>query len=279
MQSWEVVVDAVQVVDELSKELSSISSGTDECIVSAKNAQSLGDTKRAADLLLRGLETAGSRVALQASTLKRLKQLLQSTGSQLEAQETRIAELERRVGQQQHMLVQQQNILGQQQNMLLEVQQEHDRARQARGRTLQKALLHQSAYALASVVEAYVYQGEDTGLLTPLSLTQLDRKAKEGDMEPLQLLRYRQAIQALTRELSISPQQLLAADKYLRKLTFNPAHGSNSLQNVGLDDLLLWAGVHCSVRALQPVQAYIRGLTLFSATHPLRPDKPLEDIL
>ena len=74
------VADAVQIVDELSKELSSISDFADECIASAKTAQSSGDTIRAAELLLRGLESAGSKVALQADALEQLKRLLLSIG-------------------------------------------------------------------------------------------------------------------------------------------------------------------------------------------------------
>ena len=67
----------------------------------------------------------------------------------MEAQGTRIAHLERRVQQLQ--------------DKLWDVQRDRDRAKQAPARTLQKILLRQSAYAMAGIVEAFVYQGEDTG--------------------------------------------------------------------------------------------------------------------
>lgn len=155
-----------------------------------------------------------------------------------------------------------------------ELQRESDRAADERKRAQQRSLLREAAYVLAGLVEDFVYLGADTGELEALPLAQLDRKAKDGDVSSQQLLRYQQAVYTFE---GIEPQQLLACDSYLRQLVHETVHSSQQQQNASLEDLLLWAGMHCTVRALGPLQQFLCALNRFtSADCPLQPDVSLQ---
>ena len=73
---------------------------------------------------------------------------------------------------------------------------------------------------------------------------------------------------------------LIKADKYLRGLRFDLAHGTSRQKNTTSSAMLKqWADVHAIPTALLPVKKYIDVLSSFSSSdRPLCPDKTLSHI-
>ena len=172
MQMWSVV-DAVQLLDQLAHELQAISPEIDAKLAAAKTAHSQGHLEQAIEILIAGMEAAAARSALQVPTITTLRALLERAGSHIDEQDRRIDALERQVASQQATI---RSV----QTSLRSAEADRDRAVRARQRAQQQVFLGQAAYTLASLVEAFVFQGAPTGELTPLSLTQMDKKARRG---------------------------------------------------------------------------------------------------
>ena len=70
---------------------------------------------------------------------------------------------------------------------------------------------------------------------------------------------------------------LIQADEVLRKLRYEPAHGSSQQRNsTNMALLIQWADVHIDAIASGPVKEYFKVLNKFSSNNkPLCPDKSL----
>ncbi len=208
------------------------------------------------------LESATSKISLQSPLLSKMRTLVHGIGLHIDEQDQRIRVLE---GQ-----------LQSQRRDIRTLQQESDRARQGRDKRLQAVLLGQAAYTLSGLVEAHVYQGQPTGELQPLSLKQLAAKHSAQQLTPEQAERWLHA-QALLGSTGMPVNTLIQADKVLRKLRYEPAHGSSQQRNsTNMALLIQWADVHIDAMALGPVKEYLKVLNRFSSSNkPLCPDKSL----
>lgn len=150
-----------------------------------------------------------------------------------------------------------------------EIQQERDQAKLAKARLEQKILLGQIAYTMSDLLENFVFGPAGSGSLVPVSVSDY-----AGNIVPLtkdQQARWSSA-QAFFAE-HMPMQDLLAADKYLRWLRSEPAHGKSLLKDTTFAQLHSWAGVHCKTKAVRPVQHYLRVLNQFSSvSKPLAPN-------
>ena len=59
-------------------------------------------------------------------------------------------------------------------------------------------------------------------------------------------------------------KEIIEADKYLRWLRTEPAHGKSEIKETTATDLHTWAGLHCKAKAVAPVQRYVQVLNKLS---------------
>ena len=133
-------------------------------------------------------------------------------------------------------------------------------------------LLGQAAYALAKIIEQYVYgpAGFPHGLSLPVSLNNIDKDS--ANLLPDQESRW-EAVQQYCS--SFMPfEELLSIDKALRLHMSDITHGSKADNaRITLQELTSWAGVHIPAQAVIPVQNYVLVLNQFSSRNrPLVPD-------
>lgn len=150
---------------------------------------------------------------------------------------------------------------------------DRDKAVAARERQQQQVLLGQVAYTSSGVVESFVYGTAGSGSLVPLPLSQLAKRAKQGELTEPQQVRWQAVQQSIPSFMPFA--ELLQADKYLRKLRFQAAHKSKAqINSTTLQMLQSWAGVHCKAAARMPVRKYAQLLNNFTTSNrPLAPDK------
>jgi hypothetical protein len=186
-------------------------------------------------------------------------------GLQVDAQDYKVLQLQQRI-KRQHQHIQRQDA------RIEFLEQNSKRADAARAKKWQRILLGQAAYALSKIIEGYLYgsAGFPGALGLPVSLEQLKKSA--ADFTPEQMRRW----EAIERHCSsvMSFEELLSADKALRTLSFDDAHGRQSeMRQATLQDLKSWAGVHFPPGAVVPIQKYVEVLNNFSSKNkPLVPD-------
>ncbi len=186
-------------------------------------------------------------------------------GLQVDAQDYKILQLEKRNKRQDRHI--------QRQDARIELlEQNRKRADAARAKERQRTLLGQAAYALSKIIAGYIYgsAGFPGALGLPVSLKQIKKSA--ADFTPEQM----RCWEAVQRHCScvMSFEELLSADKALRTLSFDDAHGRQSeMRQATLQDLKTWAGVHFPPGAVVPIQKYVEVLDNFSSKNkPLVPD-------
>lgn len=74
--------------------------------------------------------------------------------------------------------------------------------------------------------------------------------------------------------------ELMETDKYLRTFCCGAAASNKAhLNNIELEMLQAWAGVHCTATAVIPVQRYAQILGIFTTNNkPLAPNRILSDM-
>lgn len=156
--------------------------------------------------------------------------------------------------------------------------QDRDKAVAARERQQQQVLLGQVAYVFSGIVESFIYGPEGSGSLVPLSLSQIAKRASQGQLTEAQQLQLHEVQQSVSAVMPFA--ELLEADKYLRTLRFEATHGSKAQVKQTTQQMLqTWAGVHCKSAAVMPVRKYVQVLTKFTTSNkPLAPDRSPEDV-
>ena len=146
-----------------------------------------------------------------------------------------------------------------------------------RDKRQERVLLGQAAYALAKIIEQYVYgpAGFPHGLGLPVPLNKIDKDA--ANLLPDQKSRWEAVKQYCSSFMPFA--ELLRIDKELRLQRSDIAHGSKAENStITLQELTTWAGVHFPAQAVSPVQKYVQVLNKFSSRNrPLVPDvKPVK---
>lgn len=190
--------------------------------------------------------------------------MVAEVGSVVEDQDNKIAALQAQVQGQQQQLQQQGVTI----NSLV---QDRDRAVAARERQQQQVLLGQIAYVFSNLVESFIYGPTGSGSLVPMSLSQITKRASQGQLTEPQQARWQKVQATVSHVMPFS--ELLEADKYLRTLRFEAAHGSEAQVNKTTPQMLqTWAGVHCKAAAVVPVRRYAHMLDKFTTSNrPLAP--------
>ena len=214
------------------------------------------------DLLVALVQTYSSKTCDTSPTLK---DPTDKVGLQVDTQNNKLLQLEQRHNRQnQHM---------RRQDVRIEhLEQKNRRADAARAKKQQRILLGQAAYALSKIIEGF-----------NVWLNRIPRGARASCVpetnreEGCRLYtRANPALASSPNHVSsiVSVEELLAADKALRTVGFDDAHGSSSeMQQVTLQALTTWAGVHFPPKAVIPVQNYVKILDNFSSnSNPLVPD-------
>jgi len=222
------------------------------------------------DLLFEFSQAQGSKVSEAIPVLNRLKDLLEKVGGQVDAQDSKILQLELHVKKQDQRIIRQ--------DTRIEVLEKNaSKSAGTKDKRQQRVLLGQAAYALAKIIEQYVYgpAGFPHGLGLPVSLNKIDKDS--ANLPPDQKSRW-EAVQQYCS--SFMPfEELLSIDKALRLQRFDIAHGSKAENaKITLQELTTWAGVHFPAQAVMPVQNYVQVLNKFSSRNrPLVPDvKPVK---
>ena len=253
--TWQCV-DALELIDELQAKCDTREE--EDAIGTAKTLWQAGEQAQAFELLLSTLEQATTKLALQLPTLERMRGKVTRAGHHIEQIEMRLAALEDRAKKQD--------------KAIRVIEQERDQAKLAKGKLEQKILLEQIAYTMSDLLENFVFGPAGSGSLVPLSVS--DYAQNTAPMTTEQQARW-SSVQAFF-EKHMPVQDLLAADKYLRWLRSEPAHGKAQLKDTTFAQLHSWAGVHCKSKAVSPVQQYLRVLNQFSSvSKPLTPNIPM----
>lgn len=225
----------------------------------------------ALDSLLCNTQAHNSKVCKAAPTLRRLKDIVEKVGGQVDAQDGRILQLGLRLKQQDQCI--------RSQILRIEVLEKNaSKAVLAKEKRQQRVLLGQAAYALAKIIEQYVYgpAGFPHGLGLPVSLNKISKDLVNFLPEQKSCW---EAVQQY-----ISPfmpfEELLRVDKALRLQRYDVAHGSNDKNaKTTLQNLKSWAGVHFPAQAVMPIQNYLQILNNFSSKNrPLVPDLDLAHV-
>ena len=257
--AW-TVGEAIGLIDQLQKALQGQCSAADEVVGAAKLLWQDNQQEAALDRLINFVDIHGSKIAQQLPVLQKLRALQEQLGHGAEAQDKRIRKLEAQVHSQQQAIG--------------HIQQDAASAKAASAKRFEQLLLGQAAYSLSGVIELYIYgPGGDPGALQmPPSLTHMNKCSQNGHFTDDQQSRWESVKQYCSRHMPF--QQLLAADRALRDLRREPAHGSRSeIRQITLQDLENWAGKHCNPKAIRPIQQYARLLNQFSTSNrPLAPD-------
>ncbi|KAL3137148.1 hypothetical protein ABBQ32_006716 [Trebouxia sp. C0010 RCD-2024] len=266
---WDVR-EALVLIDQLLESFGSGSTKADEVVGQAKVLWQQNQQSDALDLLCEHIQTHSSQVSEALPKLRQLKDLVEKVGGQVDAQDSKILQLELQVKKQnQHI---------RRQDTRIEVlEKKVNKADGAYDKRQQRVLLGQAAYALAKIIEQYVYgpAGFPHGLGLPISLNRMHKH--EADLPPDQKLRWQEVQQYCSSYMPF--EELLSIDKALRVQRFDMAHGSKvDNAKVTLQQLTTWAGVHFPAQAVMPAQRFVQVLSNFlSKNRPLVPDvKPVE---
>ena len=192
-------------------------------------------------------------------------------GGQVDAQDSKILQLDLHVKKQDQCIIRQ--------DTRIEVLEKNaSKSAGTKDKRQQRVLLGQAAYALAKIIEQYVYgpAGFPHGLGLPVSLNKIVKDS--ANLLPDQKSRW-EAVQQYCSSFMPFEEELLSIDKALRLQRFDIAHGSKAENaKISLQELKTWEGVHFPAQAVMPVQNYVQVLNKFSSRNrPLVPDvKPVE---
>lgn len=157
-----------------------------------------------------------------------------------------------------------------------QLQQERDQALLSKAKLQQKILLGQIAYTVSNLLELYIYGEDGSDSFLPLSVS--DFEDNTVDLSEAEEARWRDAKAFLTSTMSI--KEIIKADKYLRWLRNEPAHGKSQIKETTVTELHTWAGLHCNAKAVASVQKYLKVLNQLSTNgRPLAPDKSLAAVV
>lgn len=210
------------------------------------------------DLLLEFTQAQSSNVSEAVPKLKESKGLLEKVGGQVDALDRKVLQLWQRIKTQDKRIE--------------TLEKNASKSAGDKDKRQQRVLLGQAAYALAKIIEQYVYgpAGFPHGLGLPVSLNNIDKDS--ANLLPDQKSRW-EAVQLYCS--SFMPfEELLRIDKELRLQRSDIAHGNNAENaKTALLELTTWAGVHFQPQAVMPVQSYVQVLNNFSSRNrPLVPD-------
>ncbi len=268
--SWKIT-DAVTHIDELHSKVQGAACSADTAVGQAKALWQEGRQQDAFQLLLDFIAENQSTLALQLPVLMRLKEMLVKVDAHLGALDSQITALQLQL-QQQNQQLQSQGAT------IKKLVQDADKKSAERVRSQQQVLLGQIAYVFSGMAENFIYGTAGSGSLVPLSLVQIAKRADRREMTEAQQQLWRTLQQTIS---AVMPVRLIEADKHLRTLKFDTAHGIGAqIHETTLQMLQTWAGVHCSHAAVAPVQHYAEVLARFSTSNtPLAPDRGLSDDL
>ena len=215
----------------------------------------------ALELLLDFTQAQSSNVSEALPTLHKLKGLLEEMGGQVDAQDSKILQLELHVKKQDQRIMRQDT-------RIENLEKNASKAAGTKDKRQQRVLLGQAAYALARIIEQYVYgpAGFPHGLGLPVSLNKIDKDS--ANLLPDQKSRWEAVQQYCSSFMPFA--ELLSIDKALRLQRTEIVHGSKAENSkITLQELTTWAGVHFPAQAVMPVQSYVQVLSKFSASsHP-----------
>ena len=259
---WDVR-EALVKIDQLLVIFEPVSSEADEVVCQAKTMWESDQQSDALELLIDFVNNHSSKVSEAIPKLRELKDILESMGGQVDAQESKILQLESHIKQQDQQIKKQDRRIG-------VLEENANRAAAAKNRKRQQVLLGQAAYTLAKIIEQYVYG--PAGIPHSLGLPTTLNKIMKTDKQEEQRARWEEVKQYCS---SIMPfEDLLTIDKALREQRFSVAHGSKAeKEQTTFRELTTWAGVHLPASAVTAAQNYVRVLNNFSSKNkPLVPD-------
>lgn len=153
-----------------------------------------------------------------------------------------------------------------------QLQQERNQALVSKAKLQQKILLGQIAYTVSDVLEEFVFGEAGSGSFLPLSVSDYANNTVELSQE--EQVRWTAAREFLTSTMPL--KEIIEADKYLRWLSNEPAHGKFQIMETTISNLHTWFGVYCKAKAVAPVQRYLQVLNQLSTSgQPLAPDMSL----
>jgi hypothetical protein len=211
------VKKAIALIDQLLSTFGPVSTNADEIVGQAKILWQQDQQSEALDLLVDFIQAHSSKVSEAIPTLRKLKDLSEKVGGQLDVQDSKILQLELRVKKQDQCI--------KRQDTRIEVLEKNaSKAAGAYDKRQQRVLLGQAAYALAKIIEQYVYgpAGFPHGLGLLVSLNKINKDS--ANLLPDQKSRW-EAVQQYCS--SFMPfEELLRIDKALRLQRSDIAHGS-----------------------------------------------------
>ncbi|DBA67427.1 TPA: hypothetical protein ACH3X2_001714 [Trebouxia sp. C0005] len=257
--SWECL-DALNLLTDLQEACNT--EKAELAIGKAKNLWQKGSTEEAFELVLNTLEDTSSQLALQLPIIQQLKGKITTTSLHIDNIEKRLNALEKSDAGKAKAIKQ--------------LQSERDQARLAKDKMQQKILLGQIAYTVSDILEEYVYGDEGSDSLMPIPVS--DFAQNNVRLTDEQQERWGLA-EAFFKE-SMPIKDMVQADKYLRWLRSEPAHGKLLEKDTTAAQLHKWAGMHCRAKAVAPVQKYVQLLNrLSSNNHPLVPNRHLAHLV
>jgi len=258
-KSWECV-DALTLIEDLQKGCETESA--ERAIGKAKSLWQQGHKEEAFDLLLSTLEDTTTQLTLQLPILEQLKDKITTAGLHVDKIENRLDALEKRDLARDKAIKQ--------------LQQERDQALVSKAKLQQKILLGQIAYTVSDILEEFVFGEDGSSSFLPLSISDFANNTVQLTEE--QQSRWAAAQAFFTT--SISLKEIIEADKYLRWLRNEPAHGRSQIRDTTVAQLHTWAGVHCKAKAVASVQRYLQVLNKLSTNdRPLAPNRSLAKVV
>ncbi|KAA6425799.1 MAG: hypothetical protein FRX49_04174 [Trebouxia sp. A1-2] len=259
VMSWECL-DALNLLTDLQEACNT--EKAELAIGKAKNLWQKGSTEEAFELVLNTLEDTSSQLALQLPIIQQLKGKITTASLHIDNIEKRLNALEKSDAGKAKAIKQ--------------LQSERDQARLAKDKMQQKILLGQIAYTVSDILEEYVYGDEGSDSLMPIPVS--DFAQNNVRLTDEQQERWGLA-EAFFKE-SMPIKDMVQADKYLRWLRSEPAHGKLLEKDTTAAQLHKWAGMHCRAKAVAPVQKYVQLLNrLSSNNHPLVPNRHLAHLV
>ncbi|DBA67438.1 TPA: hypothetical protein ACH3X2_001722 [Trebouxia sp. C0005] len=202
--SWECL-DALNLLTDLQEACNT--EKAELAIGKAKNLWQKGSTEEAFELVLNTLEDTSSQLALQLPIIQQLKGKITTASLHIDNIEKRLNALEKSDAGKAKAIKQ--------------LQSERDQARLAKDKMQQKILLGQIAYTVSDILEEYVYGDEGSDSLMPIPVS--DFAQNNVRLTDEQQERWGLA-EAFFKE-SMPIKDMVQADKYLRWLRSEPAHG------------------------------------------------------
>ena len=257
--SWECR-DALSLIQELQAGCET--TAAEQTIGEAKTLWQQGFKEDAFNLVLSTLEDTTSQLKRQLPILAALKDKVEVAGLHIDKIESRLTALENREVTKDRAIRQ--------------LQQEWDQALLSKAKLQQKIILGQIAYTVSNILEDFIFGEAGSSSFLPLSVS--DYANNTIGLSEEEQARWAAAQDFLT---SIMPlKEIIEADKYLRWLRYEPAHGKSQIKETTATDLHTWAGLYCKAKAVAPVQRYMQVLNKLSTNgRPLAPNKSLATVL